>query len=151
MEVAADFVNGYEVQYVGKYTIWKVVFMSPYLCSLPGNEIIICTILDTLEALGNLSGHRRLANMTQIEAAAPRISVEEPSKIAVVTGWDSLPYDLQENIFQRVEFEDLFRVRISCKSWKKLIDSEDFSKLRGTSSREGSFTAINYYIKNKEW
>jgi F-box interacting protein len=76
------------------------------------------------------------------------VSNEEP----VVTKWDSLPSDLQDNIFQRLEFKDLFRCKTLSTAWKEHIESDAFCKWRGaTSSGEGSFTALSYYIKNKAW
>jgi F-box interacting protein len=87
-----------------------------------------------------------------ILSVAKKRRVEVSNEEPVVTKWDSLPSDLQDNIFQRLEFKDLFRCKTLSTAWKEHIESDAFCKWRGaTSSGEGSFTALSYYIKNKAW
>ncbi|KAG0559233.1 hypothetical protein KC19_10G089300 [Ceratodon purpureus] len=83
---------------------------------------------------------------------AKKTRVDLSHELPIATNWDSLTDDMQDSILNRLEFKDLFCCKTVSKAWKKRIESDDFCQLRGaTSSREGSFTAISYYIKNKTW
>ncbi|KAG0625148.1 hypothetical protein M758_2G031300 [Ceratodon purpureus] len=63
---------------------------------------------------------------------------------------ESLPFDIRENIFRRLPLKELFRSKVLSKSCEKLAESDAFLRMRGESA-EGSFTAINFFMKEKKW
>lgn len=126
--------------------------------SMPGNQngtTLASATSNVLDALRNLPGLRTWLPRKEIQSVtAPREIVEASSDKPAAIGWNSLPYDLQENILQRVEFKDLFRFKTLSKACKQYLESDVFRQSRrekDASSPEGLFTAINYYIKNKTW
>lgn len=80
------------------------------------------------------------------------VSVKRREVRGKATGrrWESLPCDMHENILQKLPLEELTRLKALSKSCKNLIERDAFLHLRG-SCGEGSFTAINFFIKHGEW
>lgn len=63
---------------------------------------------------------------------------------------ESLPLDIRENIFLRLPFKEIFFSKVLSKSCEELAGNDAFLRLRGNSG-EGSFTAINFFLKDKAW
>ncbi|KAG0559395.1 hypothetical protein KC19_10G101100 [Ceratodon purpureus] len=88
-------------------------------------------------------------NLAFLDQQYPTSTILSTKHRMMATNWDSLPNDVHDRIFNKLEFKDLFRCKTVSKVWKNHIESDDFYRCRGASCpQEGSFTAINYNIKH---
>ena len=140
-----------------EYIIKQVIRIPGLHCSwylMPGNEVCkhLASVASEIKGgyLPNLNKLWWLLKKKRTVSA--NRGVKMASKGLWAGSWDSLPNDLQDRILSKVEFRGLFRFKVLSKSCKGYVESEAFSQWRRvTSSSEGLFTAINYYIKDKAW
>jgi hypothetical protein len=137
-------------EYVGKGCTAEYIKSPPLECGADDEEasawlIASCTscFVRLWAAIGNVRLPRPLRWLLKKRRNGNR-SAKRKAKL------DSLPVDIRENIFRRLPLKELFRSKVLSKSCEELAGGDALLRLRGASG-EGSFTAINFFMKDNAW